>query len=360
VKDKFQFLFAAALLGAALIFETSCNSETKKNGNDTVKPDTSGANQVVKSDTGLSLADDGFTPVPYDAGGGAIRLRFALEKGNTYFLNTERDQVAWVSMTGQNEKISENLKLDQEHSPFSASSGRKFGIRGTYTRVQYKQGLPTGTDSYDSKNKAGVTPPMVAKMHDVVIGRSLKWVLGESGKVDTLTGADEAVLSVVEQMQEGAAKDMFRKKLVILFGNSYSANSLEFLTGMYPEGPVKKGDSWTRELQQYSGMSLDILAKYEIADIQKDVASIRISGTVAGGPGESAIGSGLAGKLDVSGTIKGSATIDLQSGWVKSSEITFRFKGKLDAGSDQFPVDISIVHLAKGGMKPVEREIPAN
>lgn len=300
--------------------------------------------------TDFGIADDGMAHEDPIVGDGSYRLRYALEKGKSYNLMINQDQWTWISLPGMNLKFSQIMILDNSFDVQAVSSKGKFGINRAVNRVRYTEtGLPSGDQVYDTDNKEGVTPPLSAAMHESMIGKPLLFVWNTNGSVDTVKGSNEAVLTVVEKMQEGAAKEVMRKQVVALFGNSYMKGATEWVAAIYPNEPKKVGDTWSRSVNRVSGLSMALDLNYELSSVENnEIAIINVTGQVGPGNQESAIGAGFSGTLDVEGAINGTIKVDLQSGWIIDSNVSVRAKGKVIVDKDGHFIDMKITYTAKG------------
>ena len=119
--------------------------------------------------------------------------------------------------------------------------------------------------------------------------------------------------------------------------SSKAANLAGFESGMmviYPEKPVKKGDSWKTRLQPDPTSDFVIESTYVLDELDNKKAHISFSGTITGTKimGEHA---------NISGVISGKTKVDLLTGWVLEASVNQKLEMEMEQQGMKLPMQMS-------------------
>ncbi|GAB5399881.1 MAG: hypothetical protein Aureis2KO_14660 [Aureisphaera sp.] len=152
----------------------------------------------------------------------------------------------------------------------------------------------------------------------------------KTGKIISLKNTEALIDGMISKssMEDGIAKDTMKKSLDSEFGGDSLAESMEQLLYLYPNEPVKVGDTWTNN---YTG-ALSADNTWKLDSFASDAFTISANSTIT--MNESEEGSF---ELTLAGAQETSATVETKTG---------------------FPKEIAVSHVAEGVTSVQGTEIP--
>lgn len=163
--------------------------------------------------------------------------------------------------------------------------------------------------------KRSIMPaPMEAAMTSIchaLEGKSFYIRVNQSGKVVDITGLKELLLPALDSV---ALPDQMRKSVKALFqsvGEKLYVNS--FLQGfdIYPNKPVKKGDTWVKEMQQNGIIPAMVNTNFTVTEVSGDELKIESRS--------------LLDDNNQRGEVLGTYTVEASSGMIRKSEVRTQF-----------------------------------
>ncbi|MBM78496.1 MAG: hypothetical protein CL846_08440 [Crocinitomicaceae bacterium] len=182
--------------------------------------------------------------------------------------------------------------------------------------------------SYDSRK--GTQTGIIADMFNGMIGQSFTMKLSEKGEVTDVTGAE----NIFESMMKNIDPEL-RSQMEAFMEGRYDAesmkSSIEQMVNIYPENPVKVGDSWTQKIKLESGGYPMILnSKYTVTEIKQDEVLLYAEGLIYSEDGASIKNAGMEIGINLEGSQTGNITINLQTGLAKKGEMHQKIEGTME------------------------------
>ncbi|MFK7934991.1 MAG: DUF6263 family protein [Saprospiraceae bacterium] len=145
-----------------------------------------------------------------------------------------------IDMMGIPQKVSGTQGSTYSYAVTGMDADKNVMLDVTTTAMQMEQVTPMMTIRYDSENPEKNEPKEMLGGLDELIGTTFKVQLDPKGKIISTQGADELVDKMVkENPQMASAKELIKSQL-------NATGGMNFLTGFYPDRPVKIGDTWTK------------------------------------------------------------------------------------------------------------------
>lgn len=243
-------------------------------------------------------------------GGEAVDLKLNLAKGDVFETKIEMDQHVTTSAMGMNMNIDQKMEINQTLSVEDVKSDGNVLIKTTMKRFYMKQSMPMmgmpinveyDTDKPEKAGPAGETMGQYfSKMKDLVYTIEMN----NRGKV---------LNSDVEEMYKKLGLDSMTQKGG---GTSGSGNNSDQYMNQLPDKPVKKGDSYTVEINASSLSPIGTKNTYTVKEIKADVVIMDVKTEFVNG--ESTIPEM---KMDVKGEQTGTVEIDRKTGMTIKSEL---------------------------------------
>ncbi len=188
---------------------------------------------------------------------------------------------------------------------------------------------------------------------------TLSMQLGSDGKVHSVSGMVPVVEKLIAAMKEaikeqlkdlppeamaamgGASPDAMIDKIAgsvkKMAGDEAMQSQLQALTDFYPEGPVGKGDSWTRETTLTSPFPMKASTVYTVSAQGGGVTNIEYKATFS--PSEGGMDLGVM-KMEISGQQTGTMQVDNATGWITAANGTMAIDGKMKMGPMDMPLKV--------------------
>jgi hypothetical protein len=258
----------------------------------------------------------------------ALKLHF--EKGQELTLTTsvaETTTTWWNDEEGQLENTtSMTTLLDVTGVDDDGTATMKVTIKS----IALKSDSGRWSYDYDSENPPDEVPPPAAAFA-AIVGKSFTMRLTAGGEVAGFEGVDK----MLEETQSTLPSDERRRRwgsdrLARSFSEEALKQTFDGIFGFLPDEPVAVGDSWTRTIAVDHGIPVTAEEKYTLTERKDGTATITLEGKLK--PQENAaprrMGRGTV-KHDVTGTEKGTLTVDEAAGCVFKSAITEKLEGKI-------------------------------
>lgn len=164
------------------------------------------------------------------------------------------------------------------------------------------------------------TKHMVGK--SIIMTIKNKKVVDVSG-MDSVIAPDEASRAMMEKM--------------------FSAESLNQSFGMmfniYPDKPVKIGDSWDAENEiEMGSMKMKVKTTYTLAGVKDGLAELTVNGTI-NSKGSMTQG-GMDMNMDMKGSQKGRMYLKLETGYINKGNYDMNIDATMDAMGQKIPMTL--------------------
>jgi len=189
-----------------------------------------------------------------------IELRLHLEPGKTYKLQITSEQkiIQSLEAQGSRQETPQTTGFGLSHHVKEVRDDGTAVVQVTYDSLQFKQEGPMGNVDYDSSTAGGAesSHPM-AKALATLVGGSFELDLTRKGDVTRVEGADSLAAQVMENIKVPipVLRPVIEQQVKQQFGDQAMKELMEQMIGVYPEGPVGIGDSWSRRIAVTRGFA---------------------------------------------------------------------------------------------------------
>ena len=201
----------------------------------------------------------------------------------------------------------------------------------TYDAIFLVEDGSGGHVEYDS-TRAGAKVPAAALGFDAAIGESLRLELSPRGEVRSVGGVDRMLDRMVAKMRlpDGVDAYAVRRGLEQEFGEEAVRERMQTLLGIYPDGPVREGDSWTRDAIVRTSFPHRQESVYELTDIDEKFVTIHVETRIRPLKDAPPVRSGMVEmRFFVEGTQEGRLVVDRATGVVMVGEIVQELEGTM-------------------------------
>jgi hypothetical protein len=154
--------------------------------------------------------------------------------------------------------------------------------------------------------------------------------MNKTGKVINVENIESLWESIIEQDDQltEIQKEQVKEQIMKAYGEKAIKGSIEMVTAIFPDHPVKKGDKWTIKTNLESGMSALMTTVYEFVDLTSDYAMIKGNSNIVTLNKDAYIErSGISMKYDLNGSMVSEIKVDKTTGWILEAKINQEIKG---------------------------------
>ncbi len=222
--------------------------------------------------------------------------------------------------------VSQTQVQTQRHTVLEVDDDGTARLRVTTDRMNVVAETPMGRQEFDSDDPERGSPELA--MLGGMVGTSFEMTLRSDGRVLEVSGLDQMVDEMVEQMAQedpGAAGQM-REMMEGMFGEEAMESTMQQGVQPLPRDPVAPGGGWEFSLTQSLGFgSLRTEAFYTLREVVaedgRSIAHIDVEGSI--GDFQPEEGHPMGGMLEISdGSLSGEVHFDIEAGVLSWSEVS--------------------------------------
>jgi Tol biopolymer transport system component/DNA-directed RNA polymerase subunit M/transcription elongation factor TFIIS len=256
----------------------------------------------------------------------AIQYKLEFEKGQSYYVRVISESNSIYEVEGQ-ESISEVTtgfgysfdinEVDEEGNGW---------VDCTVDWVKHRRKAPMIDVTYDSSEKTSRVPPL-AQSVAMYLGESFSVKMTSQGQVEELRGLEKLHRNIEKKMPKGHTEQQILQTL----DSEELANSIKNLLlspmAVYPDKPVRIGDSWSRT-GFLTGLESFILEnKWTLQDRKAGIAIIEASASIKSQP-DAVQKQDMKIKYDMSGKQTGQIKIKESTGHIIFSNLNQDLSGQ--------------------------------
>ncbi|MBS1916340.1 MAG: hypothetical protein JST87_08675 [Bacteroidetes bacterium] len=296
----------------------------------------------------LTIAFISFILISCGGGSGdAITLKFNLGKGSKMDYSGTVDMHISENVMGNNINVQNKMRMGYLFEVTNDSAGWKT-LNSTISRISMDmnangQSLKFDTDSATS-DTTGPTG-MMLKIFGAMKGGQFAFTMDDKGHVGEVTGMREMMEHALANINVPNS-DMIMRNMGKSFDASNFKQNLEQSFAMYPDKPVKPGDTWTRTSSINSnGMPVKMENTYTLNSVSGNVADVKVSSKLSSGADSSSTG-----VKELTGTMTGDTHYDVSTGVPVDGNMEMKMTMKVNAQGQEIPVNM-VMNIASTGKK---------
>lgn len=248
----------------------------------------------------------------------SIDLKYNVQKGDQYNYSINLDQDVSFQTNGQTMALNQKMMFVTT-STITEANKDSLTMKTSIDRIKMTQGIFGMEITYDSDDSTTLQNPMAAKIAESMSGmidKSYIQVMDSRGNILRTDMSDLTSEDVANNLNSGA----------------------QF--GIYPDHPVKVGDSWETDITPLKGSDMKVHGKYTLMKISGHEATIRFEGTLSANNVQDM-------DMKLSGTQNGQMKVNVKTGWLIESTIDQEMKLDMEQNGQKFPATISGTIITK-------------
>jgi len=255
-------------------------------------------------------------------------LSLKLKKGEAYKQISTTKTMVGQEIQGQ--KIDVELELTGDMTfTVKEVSEQAYQMNVNFDHLSMAMQMPQMAINASSDNED--PNDILSSVFASVINNPFELTMQKTGKVTEVKNVEALWESTVDQFSQLSEPQKAQIKAQVI--ESYGANALkgniEMATAIYPDKPVKKGDTWTITTQLQSEMPAEVVSVYEFVDLTAEYVLIKGTGNIKTVDAEKYTESnGMEMRYDLTGSMTSEIKVDRVSGWIVEANIHQELKGK--------------------------------
>ena len=264
-------------------------------------------------------------------GGDVVDLKLNLQKGKTYTYTMKTNMNMDMEVMGKPMNTTGNIDFGFRMNVEDVDAQNNYRIATTYDAIRFKMNAMGMDMGYDSKNVGDTTREnmvngMMRKVFGGMMGKTFKITMSPKGEVLKIEGLKELVesmeanIEVSEQMKTAMHKQMSES-----FSEDQIKQSFAQAFSIYPDKPVKVGDSWNKNLDRdMSQVKMSQNLTFTVKEINSSAVVLELTGKIASSMGKDSTAPAM--KMDLSGDEKGTMQMDRNTGMISQGDIDMDMK----------------------------------
>ncbi|MCX2431731.1 DUF6263 family protein [Pedobacter sp. GR22-10] len=269
-----------------------------------------------------------------------LRQNFPI--GKKYDFTLISDQVINQKMAGHSISLSQNIGTDYLFD-IRNGEGQEKNIEVTYKRIFMKSKGMGNQMEMDSEDADTTKENSFRGLKDA----TFQMVMLPNGTLKSVTGTEQMVNTMVEKMK---ADTLMKTKIKASLSQQFNAEgmkqTLESSLKIYPDQPVKIGDSWTVDTRMQLNMPVETITRYTLKDVKDNIAFLNINGTLVSKGSFKSMGNTI--DTDLTGTNVGDAELDIKTGLILKSHLRMELTGKMQTGGQNIDFELQGINKIMG------------
>jgi hypothetical protein len=272
-------------------------------------------------------------------------LKLNLQKGQHYNQLMTMNMDMSQSIAGQDVNIKTSMQFEFAQIVKSITKNGDFVIENEYSHIVIDMDAMGQAMNYDSKVKDTTGNEAMKTYSDAfgkIIGKKFNVTISPKGKVKEISGLKEIMSSLKKAASEPAAKKILEET----FDEKKMISNYESVYHIFPDNPVKVGDTWSQKSTVESIIPIDITTNYSLQNVSNGVAKIAASGDFTMKSDDMEV-AGIKMAANLAGKYDGLYQMNITSGMSNTSSINMPLSGTMEVMGLEFPVSINTVTKTK-------------
>lgn len=258
------------------------------------------------------------------------RLGFNLQVGQTYYHLIKSSSNVKEELNG--EKIDIEIGLTSKTAfKVTGLNDSIYDMAVSYEKLEMTMKRADRTMTFSSESKD--ENDMMSKMLSLMVGQPFNMKMTKAGKIIEVKNVDLIFDNMFDKLPDISAeqKEQVKAQLMQSYGEKAFKGSFEMVTSIFPESPVKKGDSWVINTKLETVMSANLVTTYEFKDRTDSYYFILGNGKIETSDKDAYVQiSGMPTRYNLDGNMTASLKVDSKTGWIIEATINQKMSGIAD------------------------------
>jgi len=269
-----------------------------------------------------------------------LKQDYPVGKRYDYAINS--DQIVNQKIAGKESDFIQNIGTDYTFE-IKEAKGTDKNINVIYKRINMKSvGMGKELIIDSDKEEAGKQNPFTGLRN-----ASFTMILSPNGAVKSISGMDKMISEMARKMTSDTTQI---KPIIVSLSKQFNAEvvrqTMESSLKIFPDKPVKIGDSWTINTKMHVTMPVESITTYTLKEVNGNVAALTIRGTLISKGEFDSMGNKMTS--DLKGLNVGDAQVDLKTGMILNSHTRTELYGKMKSVDQDIDFDIQGINKVAG------------
>lgn len=243
--------------------------------------------------------------------------------GYKYDFSITSDQIINQKIAGRDVHMTQNIGTDYTFDITEGHSGEK-DVKVTYNRIFMKSVAMGNTMTFNSDDQDSTKKNPFGGLK----GASFYMIVTPNGAIKSVAGIDKMLDNMAAKMSTDTSQvKLLKEALSKQFSNEVVKQTMESSFKIYPDKPVKLGDSWTVDTKMQMSMPIETITQYTLKEVKGGTAILSVKGTLVSKGNFEVMGNKM--ETDLQGTNSGEASLDIKTGIVLNSHLRVELYGKM-------------------------------
>jgi len=262
--------------------------------------------------------------------GPAYTIKMRMNKADTFHQNMKMNMMMNMTIPGAPTNMKMTMDAGLKFEVLSNNNDNK-ELQFTYNSMHMSM------DMGNAMQSAINTDSIMDVTAQKIVGKSVVLELSPTNEITAVKGFDSL-------MQKSANDEAGRQMMEEMFSKDQMNNLFGMMFSMYPNKPVKVGESWNVKTKvNIAKMDMTINIKYTLIGIKNGLADIDVDG-VLDGKGEMKQPA-MAISVAMSGSQKGMITIKMDDGYLQNGSYKMDVKADMEMAGQKIPMTIKADYL---------------
>ncbi|MCW3787349.1 DUF6263 family protein [Plebeiibacterium sediminum] len=278
-------------------------------------------------------------------------LQLNLKQGQEYLQKQDSKINIEQNLSGMTINIVMNIYGVMSYNVDKVNSD-SYDLSVKYKSLKMNMQMPQGSMEFSS-DKIDETD-MFSTILGEMVGKTFYITMLKNGKIKEVRNTDVLFASIYDKLPNApeAQVAQVKKQLQDAYGGDALKGNLEMVTSIFPDQPVKLGDTWNVSTNMNSGFSALMNSTYKYLEEGSDFYLIGGDSSIKTEDTDTYVeNNGMQMKYNLSGSLVSKIKIDKSSGWIMEAKIDQELKGNTEIkGNAQMPNGMSIPMVMKNDM----------
>ncbi|WP_029274439.1 DUF6263 family protein [Pedobacter borealis] len=250
-------------------------------------------------------------------------LRQNYPTGYKYDFTLTSEQIINQKIAGRDVHLTQSIGTDYTFDITEGHSGEK-DVKVIYNRIFMKSVAMGNTMTLKSDDQDSTKKNPFSGLK----GASFYMTVAPNGAIKTVAGIDKMLDNMAARMTKDTSQvKQIKNALSKQFSNEVIKQTMESSFKIYPDKPVKIGDSWTVDTKMQMSMPIETITQYTLKEVKDGIAILSVKGTLVSKGNFEVMGNKM--ETDLQGTNSGETSLDMKTGIVLNSHLRVELYGKM-------------------------------
>ncbi|TCD12959.1 hypothetical protein EZ449_02625 [Pedobacter frigidisoli] len=269
-------------------------------------------------------------------------LKQNLPIGKKYGFSMISDQIINQKIGGQKINLTQNIGTDYTFAIRNGDNLEK-DIEVVYNRIYMKSVVGGNTMTMDSDDQDTTKQNPFKGLK----GATFNMVMEPNGTIKSLTGIEQMLTNMASKMaKDSVMMQNIKASLSKQFNSEGMKQTMESSLKIYPDKPVKIGDSWTVDTKMQMTMPIETITKYTLKEVRDGIAYLGVSGTLISKGNFETMGNKM--ETNLTGTNSGDAELDIKTGLILNSHLRIELVGTMNSMGQNIEFELQGINKIVG------------